>query len=511
MSRPIAGVRNKTLLITLPGSPKGAKENLLAILKLLPHACQQAAGADSRSLHAAGVQRLERDAGIASKDVAQHSHSRDDHHHHHNHSHSHGHGGHTIPKPHTRAEDRPVSNDPSAGPGNRNRKSPFPIHSVDAALELITEHTPAPESVTVPVNTDICGHIIAEDVKADEAVPAFRASIVDGYAIIVSAGGPSTKGIFPVVSISHAAPGEIPELQQGQIARITTGAPLPPNANGVVMVEDTVVNRTTDDGKDEVDVEILTDQIKEGENVREVGSDIGVGVTILRKGEEISPVGGELGLLASVGKAQVNVYRKPIVGILSTGDEIVSHDRPTALHLGEVRDCNRVTLMAAVRGWGYKAVDLGIARDKYVICFGTSFSVSDTSQTRIFGGASSLWPSSCRRNHHLGRRFNGRARPAQANSRACIRRYHTLWTGGNEAWQAYYIRDCGLQTAHRRPQRRQRKTDLQSPWQSRKCARHSESLCTACAAGDERQTCTMGLAQDEGRVGRANQMRQGES
>lgn len=65
MARPVAGVRYSTLIVTLPGSPKGAKENLEAIIKQIPHACVQAAGADSRSLHAGGVQKLEKDAGVA--------------------------------------------------------------------------------------------------------------------------------------------------------------------------------------------------------------------------------------------------------------------------------------------------------------------------------------------------------------------------------------------------------------------------------------------------------------
>lgn len=66
MSRPVAGVRNKTLIITLPGSPKGAKENLEAVIKLLHHACVQAAGADSRAIHSGGIKKLENEAGIAS-------------------------------------------------------------------------------------------------------------------------------------------------------------------------------------------------------------------------------------------------------------------------------------------------------------------------------------------------------------------------------------------------------------------------------------------------------------
>lgn len=65
MSRPVAGIRNKSLILTLPGSPKGAKENLQSVLKLLAHACQQAAGADSRIIHAGGVEKLEKEAGVS--------------------------------------------------------------------------------------------------------------------------------------------------------------------------------------------------------------------------------------------------------------------------------------------------------------------------------------------------------------------------------------------------------------------------------------------------------------
>ena len=97
--------------------------------------------------------------------------------------------------------------------------------------------------------------------------------------------------------------------------------------------------------------------------MREIGSDTRYGDIILKKGDEISAVGGELGLLASVGKAEVMVYEKPVVGVLSTGNEITQHDRGGDLRLGEVRDTNRPTIMAAVRGWGFEVVDLGIARD----------------------------------------------------------------------------------------------------------------------------------------------------
>lgn len=356
MSRPVAGVRKNTIILTLPGSPKGAKENLLAVLKLLSHACVQAMGQDSRILHSGGVKKLEQDAGLRPRD----------HKHTHEHNHNTSNHIHNIPKAHTRAEDRPISNDPRAGATARQRISPYPMLSVEQALELIIQHSPQPLKTEVSVNQDLLGHTLAEDVTADEAVPAYRASIVDGYAVIVPSDRNATnKGVFPVASVSHAAPGEIRPLEIGQIARITTGAPLPPQSNAVVMVEDTVIHTMTDNGKEEKTVEILTDdRLKEGENVREIGSDIKLGEIVLKAGEEISTAGGELGLLAAVGKSVVAVFQKPVVGLLSTGDEIVPHDRPGPLRLGEVRDCNRLTLLAAVKSWGYPVVDLGIASDE---------------------------------------------------------------------------------------------------------------------------------------------------
>jgi gephyrin len=65
VARPVAGVRKKTVILTVPGSPKGARENLEAIIKILPHACKQAAGMNSRQMHIGGVQSLEKEAGVS--------------------------------------------------------------------------------------------------------------------------------------------------------------------------------------------------------------------------------------------------------------------------------------------------------------------------------------------------------------------------------------------------------------------------------------------------------------
>ncbi|KAH3909463.1 hypothetical protein HBH56_156860 [Parastagonospora nodorum] len=365
MARPVAGVRKHTLILTLPGSPKGAKENLEAILRLLPHACIQAAGADTRLLHIGGVKKLEKDAGVSSGSPTTGAAGQGHHHHHgHGHGHSHGPGSHAGPRPHTKPEERPQSNDPTAGPSSRYRSSPYPMLAVPDALKLISEQTPTPTVEQVPVNMKLGGAVLAEDVKAAESVPAFRASIVDGYAVKIPSSGKFEKGVYPVTIISHAQPGEVKELKDGEIARITTGAPLPPGADAVVMVEDTILKSQTDDGKEEKEIEILTDEIKAGENVREVGSDVKEGEIILKKGEGITVIGGEFGLLASVGTTKVSVYRRPVVGVLSTGDELIEHNREGPLRLGEVRDTNRPTLITAVRSHRFDAIDLGVASDK---------------------------------------------------------------------------------------------------------------------------------------------------
>ena len=166
MARPVAGVRNKSVIITLPGSPKGAKENLQAILKLLSHACVQAEGVDSRALHTGNLQKSGEEAMSSAKDEGVgfrhncHGQSR------HNHS-------------------RPCkgSNHPPDAVASRLRSSPFPIISVEEALLLILIKTPSPLSESIFVDKACIGYVLQEDVKAREPVPAFRASLVDGYAV----------------------------------------------------------------------------------------------------------------------------------------------------------------------------------------------------------------------------------------------------------------------------------------------------------------------------------------
>jgi gephyrin len=277
--------------------------------------------------------------------------------------------------------------------------------SVSDAVAKILENTPQPVKEVRDLTPDLIGYVIAEDIRAAEAVPAYPASIVDGYAVIVPnipdpdaqtkaktttttheekdtddlplpptkepfpSGVKGVKGIFPVASVSHAqATSMPPPLSPGQIARITTGAPLPLHANAVVMVEDTAIASLTEDKSEEATVEILTDDISVGENIRLPGSDIKLGEVILSRGTQISAVGGEIGVLAAAGISKVPVFRKPRVGVMSTGDEVTDISFQGPLRGGMIRDSNRPSLLSLLRGWNLceddgGVVDLHVARD----------------------------------------------------------------------------------------------------------------------------------------------------
>lgn len=329
-------------------------------------------------MHVGGVKKLEEDAGLSAVNksstkapppISSPSSSSPPPHHHHHHDHGHGH---VVPKAHTKPEERAsVSNNPMLGPTQRHRSSPYPMLSVQDAVSTILQHTTPLIPISLPLSPDLVDYIIASDVYAVEAVPAYRASIVDGYAVIAvakdSQNKNGTKGTFPVASVSHAQSSSMPPpLAEGTIARITTGAPLPANATAVVMVEDTTIASTTANGAEEATVEILTDAIQPGENVREPGSDIKLNSLVLSKGTCLTKLGGEIGLLAAAGLHTVPVFAKPRIGVLSTGDEVIDISRNSILLSGgQIRDSNRPALLTLLTGWKLCAavIDLGIARD----------------------------------------------------------------------------------------------------------------------------------------------------
>jgi len=135
--------------------------------------------------------------------------------------------------------------------------------------------------------------------------------------------------------------------------RIMTGAPVPPGADTVIQVE-----LTRSAGPESAWVEIL-EAVSPGNNIRPAGEDIRKGQTVLRQGTEIGP--WEIGVLATLGWANVPVVRRPHVAILGTGDEVIDVDQP--LQPGKIRNSNSYLLEAAVRQAGAIPHRLGVARD----------------------------------------------------------------------------------------------------------------------------------------------------
>ncbi|PHZ11141.1 uncharacterized protein RHIMIDRAFT_239287 [Rhizopus microsporus ATCC 52813] len=325
LSRPVTGIRNKSIIITLPGSPKACKENMDAVLKVLPHALDLLSNQHKESVKQTHAQmqghrcvHSEREENLT---------------------------GQSVPL------DTPVS--------RRARSSPYPLISVEEAQKLVLGHSTALNAVLMPVSQFLAsGYILAEDVKSIEPVPGYRASMVDGYAIYVEDG----PGVYPVESIALAETQEAnTTLSRGKIARVATGGMVPDGANAVVMIEDTKLVQASADGKQELEIEILVDASK-GDNIREIGSDCGIGQVVGVKGQRIGA--SEVALLASVGIRHVRVYRKPLVGVLSSGNEVLDHMPTDRLKPGQIRDTNRLSLLAAIRNAGFETMDLGIVSDK---------------------------------------------------------------------------------------------------------------------------------------------------
>lgn len=200
------------------------------------------------------------------------------------------------------------------------------------------------------------GRISAEDVYSPCNIPAHPTSIKDGYAVR-SADVTSPGQAFEIQFVDLAGHSSLASvLGQGKAAYVTTGSPIPFGSDAVVEMEQTT--RTDDGGGVRINLAALA----KGKDVRQVGSDLKLFELVVRKGCGIGV--GEIGALASIGKfTDVGVYRRPTVGVLTTGDELVEGGLGAGLGYGQVYDCNKPMLLAAVRELGCVGVDLGLVRD----------------------------------------------------------------------------------------------------------------------------------------------------
>lgn len=226
--------------------------------------------------------------------------------------------------------------------------------SVEEALERILSQITSLRAITVPLS-DAQGLILAEDIVAQEDMPPFDNSAMDGFALL-SQDSIAESNQPPHLHVTGSvAAGYVSEqrVKAGTAMRIMTGAPVPPGANTIIQVE-----LTRHDGPDSSWVEILQ-EVQPGNNIRPAGQDMRRGQKILSQGIELGP--WEIGILATLGWSQVLVIRRAQVAILGTGDELVDIDQP--LQPGKIRNSNSYLLEAAVRRAGAEPHRLGVARD----------------------------------------------------------------------------------------------------------------------------------------------------
>jgi molybdenum cofactor synthesis domain-containing protein len=218
----------------------------------------------------------------------------------------------------------------------------------EAQALVLRACSPRPPVDVAPI--DALGCVLAERAAAQVDVPPFANSAMDGYALRAAdtVRAPVTLDVVGRVlagSTLHGAVGP------GQSARIMTGAPVPDGADAVCMVERT---RPAGEGRVLVDV-----PVEPGENVRLPGGDVHAGETVLDAGAEIGPT--QLAALISAGCTTIRVLPRPVVGVISTGDELVDAGRP--LGRAQIYDSNRPMLLSLVAESGCRPLDLGRSPD----------------------------------------------------------------------------------------------------------------------------------------------------
>ena len=222
-----------------------------------------------------------------------------------------------------------------------------PLMALDEALEhILGGEFALPDIETCPLDQAL-GRTLARDIPAQVAVPGDDNSAMDGYALRAQ---DSDRELRVAQRIPAGRSGK--PLEPGTAARIFTGAPIPPGADAVVMQEHCEV---------EGDRLKLLQKVSSGENIRARGQDIRQGETVFAAGRRLR--GEDLGVLASVGCAAVPVYRRLVVSILSTGNELVDPADADALQPGQVFNSNRHTLKGLLTDLGMEVRDFGVVGD----------------------------------------------------------------------------------------------------------------------------------------------------
>ncbi|WP_040206839.1 molybdopterin molybdotransferase MoeA [Neobacillus jeddahensis] len=232
----------------------------------------------------------------------------------------------------------------------------FKVKTVEETFALIDENIAAITDTEVRKLGDALHCILAESVVAMENVPSFARSTVDGYAVRAKDTYGSSESMPGFVNVvGEVKMGEVPTavVNLGTAVYVPTGGMMPAGSDSVMMIEHC----------EDVDNLLNTyKQIAPGENVISVGEDIKDGETLLSKGTKLRPQ--ELGALASLGMAEVTVYRKLTIGYLSSGDEIVPY-QTKSLQEGQIRDINYLTIAGLANEWNVDVIYGGIVKDDF--------------------------------------------------------------------------------------------------------------------------------------------------
>lgn len=253
--------------------------------------------------------------------------------------------------------------------------------TVEKALDILMKHAPfkRPAENRLSIE-DAYGRVLSRDVFSPEDLPPFSRSTVDGFAVNSADTFGATEGLPSYINVTfEIAMGEKAgyPLRKGEGAKIATGGMLPDGADAVVMFEHT-------QHIDEKMIEVVK-PVSPGENVIHAGEDAKKDERILESGHRLRPQ--DIGALAGLGITGIWTYEKPVVSIISTGDEIVDADKP--LKPGQVRDINSYTLSGLISDVGGKPLKRGIYSDRFDIIRDVVInSLKDSVMVLITGGSS---------------------------------------------------------------------------------------------------------------------------
>jgi molybdopterin molybdotransferase len=232
--------------------------------------------------------------------------------------------------------------------------------SVQQARERILSQFNPVQTETVPLTVCI-NRVLGVDIVAADDLPLFDNSSMDGFAIRAtdtSNAAPASRVTLSVVADIPAGSTPTISLAPGQAARIMTGAQMPQGADAVIPVEDTDFNDRSP-GTPMPETVSFERVVQTGENVRPRGMDVHAGEVVLKKGTMLKPQ--DIGLLAMLGFPEVKVFKRPLVALLSSGDELLEAGAP--LESGKIRDSNSYMLASLIESAHAEVLRLGIAKD----------------------------------------------------------------------------------------------------------------------------------------------------